>query len=198
MGRHKAKRGAKRERSQATQRPSANGVVMVNVDDRVAFGPAVDETDENARLHPVCHSCGQPGRQVDYLELHAFDPEAFAELGDTFSMEEIFTCCQCDACDRFGILVRRLDQGAAADDYFDPELYCGACGSYDVLVGDPAMAMRQDKASFLAARKEFGPAALLNGEAVWCQECGHIGYNPGDPEGFSIYGGPVDGAWDRP
>lgn len=209
MGRRKKQRGAQRPRPEAayTLPVAANGVVMVDVNDarRVAFGPAVDESDEEARANPVCHVCGQPARRVDYAELEKFDPVAFEDLRDNFTDDEIFTCWICDSCDRFGFLIGHLDDDQDADypdsgedDYFDPELFCAACGSYDVLVGDPAMAMKQDRAGFLAARKEFGPAALLNGEAVWCQECGTIGYNPGPADGFSIYGGPVDGAWARP
>lgn len=86
---------------------------------------------------------------------------------------------------------RRVDPDA-------PDIFCPNCGSDDVLVGDPAMAMHQDREGFLAARKEFGPAALLNGEAVWCTDCDTITYLPGPADGFSIYGGPVDGDWDVP
>lgn len=204
MGRRKKQRGAQRPRAEKDyQLPvAANGVVMVPITDRVAFGPAVDEDDEQACENPVCHVCGKPARRVEYAVMEAFDAEAFDELHDNFTADEIFTCWICDDCDRFGFLIghlephqdAHLDHGAE-DDFFDPDLFCSACGSYDVLVGDPAMAMKQDRAGFLAARKEFGPAALLNGEAIWCQDCDTIGYLPGDPDGFSIYGGPVDGRW---
>lgn len=146
-----------------------------------------------AHAGSTCTECGAPIEWFRAIELKQYDPALFREFEEFFGPDQVqqadaWICTNCDA---FGIVPDEDDGGLPYDEEFleiyDEEILdlandledsvCRECGgTVDWL--DPAQVASIDKATYMQAKKEFGAAALLDGDAAVCRSCGTITFYP--------------------
>ena len=145
-----------------------------------------------AHAGSTCPECGSPIEWFRASELQQYDPALFREFEDFFGPDavQLADAWICTTCDAFGIVP---DEGGGAP--YDEEILeiyeeevldlaidledsvCKECGgTVDWL--DPAQVASIDKAAYMQAKKQFGAAALLDGDAAVCRNCGTITFYP--------------------
>lgn len=147
-----------------------------------------------------CPECGEPIQWLPGTAVAERDPVLFDQLvvllgPDAPEQADLWTCPACDAA---GIVTDDDPDAPPAPSPYDPDeqdeqneqdeqdgsralddLLCGACGSPLEWL-DPARVASIDKAAYRRALAEYGPEALLEGDAAACWRCGTITFHPDD------------------
>ena len=146
-----------------------------------------------AHAGSTCIDCGAAIEWFRAIELRTYDPALFREFEEFFGPDAVQQADAwiCTTCDAFGIVPDEDDGSVPHEEKFleiyeeeildlptDLEdLVCKDCGgTVDWL--DPAQVASIDKAAYMQAKKQFGAAALLDGDAAVCRSCGTITFYP--------------------
>ncbi|SDB80442.1 hypothetical protein GA0111570_102232 [Raineyella antarctica] len=202
------KQASGRRRAPGTQRPEAGAGAAAeaggdrptgtegNAPDRTAsdLNPSdrsasdLNEALDVLATHPMlatmphCGSCGSPVRWMLPEELKDADREAYRKViaGLAPEVVERSDVWWCPACGAVGIEDHGDDPYAAEDEAFDSidlDDRCVDCGT-EVEWYDPAYVATIDKDAYMQAKRLFGAADLLDGEAAVCPGCGRITFFP--------------------
>lgn len=130
---------------------------------------------------PQCGVCGTAVRWMTPAELREVDPEAYRGVTggvhpDVVARADVWWCPGCG-----GVGIRTYegeeDPGVEERGAVDADDRCTACG-VEVEWYDPAYVATIDKDAYLAAKRRYGVAALLEGDVTVCPGCGRITFFP--------------------
>ena len=128
---------------------------------------------------PHCGECGSPVRWMTPAELRDIDREVYRGVTAGLPPEVVAgsDVWWCPGCGGVGIRTDENDTEADTQGAVDGDNRCTDCGT-EVEWHDPAHVATIDKDAYLHARRTYGAAALLDGEAAVCPGCGRITFVP--------------------
>lgn len=141
---------------------------------------------------PHCGECGSPIHWMQPHELREIDPEAYRGVvaGLAPTVVDNADVWWCPGCGGVGIQPYEDAPGATAESGaeavdtgpIDEDDRCADCGT-EVEWYDPAYIATIDKDAYMEAKRTYGSAALLEGDAAVCPGCGRITFFPQDQDG---------------
>lgn len=130
---------------------------------------------------PQCGECGSAVRWMSPAELRDLDRGVYRGVTaglppEVVAGSDVWWCPGCG-----GVGIRTYEDEAAVDTpgAVDEDDRCTDCGT-EVEWYDPAHVATIDRDAYLLAKRTYGAAALLDGEAAVCPGCGRITFVPAE------------------
>ncbi|QGF23249.1 hypothetical protein [Raineyella fluvialis] len=189
MSRRRAGKGTGRRKPGSGHHgtPEARSGERDAVDEAIATEQTTERSSAVLAGHPIlstmphCGACGGSIRWMLPKELKDVDREAYRKVTagiapDVVERSDVWWCPSCGA---VGIEDYWDDPFMDEEDLdaVDLDDRCTACGT-EVEWYDPAHVATIDKGMYMQAKRLFGAADLLGGEAAICPECGRITFFP--------------------